>query len=91
MKVIQCHVPYHVGPFLFTVKAVERLSTVSLKPLDEAGGSVGGQTSLPSAPSLTFVTGKCMLISRVRFEVDIGYSEAVIGLFKQMESRSYGK
>lgn len=92
MTAIQCHAPYHVGPLLlFTVKAVERLSTVSLKPLEEVGGSVGIQTSLPSAPSLSFVTGRCMLISRARFEVDIGYSEVVIGLFKQMESRSYGK
>lgn len=80
---------FSMSDYRALMKAVERLSTVSLKPLDEAGGSVGGQTSLPSAPSLTFVTGKCMLISRVRFEVDIGYSEAVIGLFKQMESRSY--
>lgn len=91
MKVVQCHAPY-LGPFLlFTVKAVERLSTVSLQPLEEVDGSVGGQTSLPSAPSLTFVTGRCVLISRARFEVDIGYSEVVIALFKQMESRNYGK
>lgn len=84
--------PYHVGPFfLFTVKSVERLSTVSLQPLEEVNGSVGVHTSLPSAPSLTFVTGKCMLISRARFEVDISYSEVVIGLFKQMESKIYGK
>lgn len=90
VKVVQCHAPY-LGPFLlFTVKAVERLSTVSLQPLEEVDGT-GGQTSLPSAPSLTFVTGRCMLISRARFEVDIGYSEVVIALFKQMESRNYGK
>uniref|UniRef100_A0A8V5FQB3 SWI/SNF-related matrix-associated actin-dependent regulator of chromatin subfamily A-like protein 1 n=1 Tax=Melopsittacus undulatus TaxID=13146 RepID=A0A8V5FQB3_MELUD len=35
------------------------------------------------------VKGKCVLISRLRFEVDIGYSAEVIGVFKQMGSRNY--
>eukprot|EP00075_Anas_platyrhynchos_P027954 XP_027317207.1 SWI/SNF-related matrix-associated actin-dependent regulator of chromatin subfamily A-like protein 1 [Anas platyrhynchos] len=35
------------------------------------------------------VKGKCVLISRFRFEVDIGYSAEVIGVFKQMNSRNY--
>ncbi|NXU25960.1 SMAL1 protein, partial [Thalassarche chlororhynchos] len=35
------------------------------------------------------VKGKCVLISRLRFEVDIGYSSEVIGVFKQMGSRNY--
>lgn len=80
---------FSMSDYRALMKAVERLSTVSLQPLEEVDGSVGGQTSLPSAPSLTFVTGRCMLISRARFEVDIGYSEAMIALFKQMESRNY--
>ncbi|CAO2624921.1 SWI/SNF-related matrix-associated actin-dependent regulator of chromatin subfamily A-like protein 1 [Lemmus lemmus] len=71
------------------VKAAERLSTVSLQPLEGVDDTVRGQTSLPSAPSLAFVSGKCILISRTRFEVDIGYSEELIALFKQMDSRSY--
>uniref|UniRef100_A0A8C3JZE9 SWI/SNF-related matrix-associated actin-dependent regulator of chromatin subfamily A-like protein 1 n=1 Tax=Calidris pygmaea TaxID=425635 RepID=A0A8C3JZE9_9CHAR len=33
--------------------------------------------------------GKCVLISRLRFEVDIGYSAEVIGVFKRMDSRNY--
>lgn len=37
------------------------------------------------------VKGKCVLISRFRFEVDIGYSAEVIGVFKQMNSRNYGE
>lgn len=80
---------FSMSDYRALMKAVERLSTVSLQPLEEVDGSVGGQTSLPSAPSLTFVTGRCVLISRARFEVDIGYSEVVIALFKQMESRNY--
>ncbi|XP_038939587.1 SWI/SNF-related matrix-associated actin-dependent regulator of chromatin subfamily A-like protein 1 isoform X3 [Rattus norvegicus] len=79
---------FSMSDYRALMKAVERLSTVSLQPLEEVDGT-GGQTSLPSAPSLTFVTGRCMLISRARFEVDIGYSEVVIALFKQMESRNY--
>uniref|UniRef100_A0A663DUG3 SWI/SNF-related matrix-associated actin-dependent regulator of chromatin subfamily A-like protein 1 n=1 Tax=Aquila chrysaetos chrysaetos TaxID=223781 RepID=A0A663DUG3_AQUCH len=35
------------------------------------------------------VKGKCVLISRLRFEVDIGYSAEVIGVFRQMDSRNY--
>ncbi|PKU46583.1 swi snf-related matrix-associated actin-dependent regulator of chromatin subfamily a-like protein 1 [Limosa lapponica baueri] len=35
------------------------------------------------------VKGKCVLISRLRFEVDIGYSAEVIGVFKRMDSRNY--
>ncbi|KAL1770599.1 SWI SNF-related matrix-associated actin-dependent regulator of chromatin subfamily A 1 [Sigmodon hispidus] len=71
------------------MKAAERLPMVSLQPLEEVDDSVRGPTSLPSAPSLAYVTGRCMLISRARFEVDIGYSEELIALFKQMDSRIY--
>ncbi|NWW14081.1 SMAL1 protein, partial [Oreocharis arfaki] len=35
------------------------------------------------------VKGRCVLISRSRFEVDIGYSVEVIGVFKRMDSRNY--
>nr|XP_012640635.1 SWI/SNF-related matrix-associated actin-dependent regulator of chromatin subfamily A-like protein 1 [Microcebus murinus]XP_012640637.1 SWI/SNF-related matrix-associated actin-dependent regulator of chromatin subfamily A-like protein 1 [Microcebus murinus] len=78
------------------IKAVKHLSMVTLEPLKGADGSrespstsIGGQASLPSAPSLAFVKGQCMLISRARFEADIGYSEDLIALFKQMDSRKY--
>lgn len=71
------------------MKAAERLSKVSLQPLEGVDDSVRGQASLPSAPSLAFVSGKCVLVSRTRFEVDIGYSEELIALFKQMDSRNY--
>lgn len=80
---------FSMSDYSALMKAAERLSTVSLQPLEEVDGSVRGQSSLPSAPSLAFVTGRCVLISRARFEVDIGYSEELIALFKQMDSRNY--
>nr|XP_044607263.1 SWI/SNF-related matrix-associated actin-dependent regulator of chromatin subfamily A-like protein 1 isoform X2 [Equus asinus] len=70
------------------MKAAQRLPKVTLQPLEGAEGSVA-QTHLPSAPSLGFVKGRCVLISRARFEADIGYSEDLIALFKQMDSRNY--
>ncbi|XP_029415859.1 SWI/SNF-related matrix-associated actin-dependent regulator of chromatin subfamily A-like protein 1 isoform X2 [Nannospalax galili] len=71
------------------MKAAQHISTVSLQPLEGVDESSGRQTSLPSAPSLTFVTGRCLLISRARFEVDISYSEPLIEVFKQMDSWIY--
>ncbi|XP_009863651.1 PREDICTED: SWI/SNF-related matrix-associated actin-dependent regulator of chromatin subfamily A-like protein 1, partial [Apaloderma vittatum] len=87
------------------MEAANKLSSVILEPLegeDAAGlasgshfvGSRGDVKSLlkicdnwkkPSA----LVKGKCVLISRLRFEVDISYSAEVIGVFKQMDSRTY--
>ncbi|XP_027967970.1 SWI/SNF-related matrix-associated actin-dependent regulator of chromatin subfamily A-like protein 1 isoform X2 [Eumetopias jubatus] len=78
------------------MKAAQSLPTVTLQPLEgaedsrESPSTAGvAQTCLPAAPSLAFVKGQCVLISRVRFEADIGYSEDLIALFKQMESRNY--
>ncbi|XP_066137040.1 SWI/SNF-related matrix-associated actin-dependent regulator of chromatin subfamily A-like protein 1 isoform X1 [Saccopteryx bilineata] len=69
------------------MKAAQRLRSVTLQPLEKASGPA--QTGLPSAPSLAFVKGQCVLISRARFEVDIGYSQELVALFKQMDSRNY--
>ncbi|XP_077011183.1 SWI/SNF-related matrix-associated actin-dependent regulator of chromatin subfamily A-like protein 1 isoform X2 [Tamandua tetradactyla] len=78
------------------MEATQCLSTVTLKPLEGSSGSRElpstssmVQPCLPSAPSLAFVKGRCVLISRARFEADIGYSEELIALFKQMDSRIY--
>ncbi|XP_051010070.1 SWI/SNF-related matrix-associated actin-dependent regulator of chromatin subfamily A-like protein 1 isoform X1 [Acomys russatus] len=71
------------------MKAAAQIPTVSLQPLENVDLTVRGQSSLPSAPSLTFVTGRCVVISRARFEVDIGYSQVLIALFKQMDSKIY--
>ena len=35
--------------------------------------------------------GKCVLISRTRFEVNIGYSSTLIEVFKSMNTKHYGK
>uniref|UniRef100_A0A8C3W6C3 SWI/SNF-related matrix-associated actin-dependent regulator of chromatin subfamily A-like protein 1 n=1 Tax=Catagonus wagneri TaxID=51154 RepID=A0A8C3W6C3_9CETA len=79
------------------MEAAQRLPGVTLQSLEGAEGQMGSpsgshsvvQTGLPAAPSLAFVKGQCTLISRARFEADIGYSEDLIALFKQMESRKY--
>ncbi|PNJ24204.1 SMARCAL1 isoform 10, partial [Pongo abelii] len=78
------------------MKAAQSLPTVNLQPLEWAYGisespstSSEGQAGLPSAPSLSFVKGRCMLISRAYFEADISYSQDLIALFKQMDSRRY--
>ncbi|XP_070278188.1 SWI/SNF-related matrix-associated actin-dependent regulator of chromatin subfamily A-like protein 1 [Myotis yumanensis] len=78
---------FSMSDYSALMKAAQRLRTVTLQPLE--GASSVAQTSLPSAPSLTFVKGQCMLISRARFEADIGYSQELIALFKQMDSRNY--
>lgn len=80
---------FSMNDYSALMKAAQRLSAISLQPLEGAADSRGRKTILPSAPSLTFVTGRCLLISRARFEVDISYSEPLIAVFKQMESRIY--
>ncbi|XP_074857466.1 SWI/SNF-related matrix-associated actin-dependent regulator of chromatin subfamily A-like protein 1 isoform X2 [Carettochelys insculpta] len=87
------------------MEAVKPLSSVTLEPLEEmcAAGpsmcsrSASSEPSLKSSlktcsgwqkPSAT-VKGKCVLISRSRFEVDVGYAAEIIEVFKQMNSRNY--
>ncbi|KAB0397678.1 hypothetical protein E2I00_013143 [Balaenoptera physalus] len=77
------------------MKAAQHLQAVTLQPLEGAEGHVespstssGGiatQTCLPVAPSLAFVKGQCVLISRARFEADISYSEDLIALCQDQE------
>ncbi|XP_018408054.1 PREDICTED: SWI/SNF-related matrix-associated actin-dependent regulator of chromatin subfamily A-like protein 1 [Nanorana parkeri] len=84
---------------------VQRIQNVSLKPVEgmedveipalsksSSGGAVIN-TLLAMCknwqrPSAT-VKGHCLIISRSRFEVEIGYHVEVISLFKQMSSRNY--
>jgi len=89
------------------VEAANQLSSVVLAPLDgenavglaSSSRFVGSRVDVNSLLKMcknwkkpsAFVKGKCMLISRLRFEVDIGYSAEVIGVFKQMDSRNYGE
>ncbi|NXQ97357.1 SMAL1 protein, partial [Sagittarius serpentarius] len=87
------------------MEAASQLSSVILAPLggENAVGLASGAHFVGSSidvksllkmcknwkkPS-ALVKGKCVLISRLRFEVDIGYSAEVIGVFKQMDSRNY--
>ncbi|KAK9968980.1 hypothetical protein ABG768_027197 [Culter alburnus] len=79
--------------------------SVSLKPLAGMEGlNISASTSRPKdaaalaalmrlcqgwqKPGAT-IKGKCVLVSRSRLEVDIGYQADVIGIFKQMPSRCY--
>ncbi|KAF6362206.1 SWI/SNF related, matrix associated, actin dependent regulator of chromatin, subfamily a like 1 [Rhinolophus ferrumequinum] len=78
---------FSMNDYSALMRAAQRLRTVALQPLE--GASSVAQTSLPSASSLRFVKGQCMLISRARFEADINYSEELITLFKQMDSGNY--
>ncbi|KAM8807019.1 SWI/SNF-related matrix-associated actin-dependent regulator of chromatin subfamily A-like protein 1 [Eudromia elegans] len=87
------------------IEAANQLSSVILTPLEgEIAGDLVSSSHFISAGTDTktllnmcnnwkkpsaLVKGKCVLISRFRFEVDIGYSAEVIGAFKQMNSRNY--
>ncbi|XP_030909261.1 SWI/SNF-related matrix-associated actin-dependent regulator of chromatin subfamily A-like protein 1 isoform X2 [Melopsittacus undulatus] len=87
------------------MEAVNQLPSVILAPLEGvnavglASGScfAGNRIDVKSLSKMyknwkkpsACVKGKCVLISRLRFEVDIGYSAEVIGVFKQMGSRNY--
>ncbi|XP_009994542.1 PREDICTED: SWI/SNF-related matrix-associated actin-dependent regulator of chromatin subfamily A-like protein 1 [Chaetura pelagica] len=87
------------------MQAANQLPSVILAPLEGenavglASGShfVGSRADVKSLLKMcsnwkkptALVRGKCVLISRLRFEVDIGYSAEVIGMFKQMDSRNY--
>lgn len=93
--------------FFSLVEAANQLSSVILAPLkgENAVGLVssscfaGNRIDVKSLLKMcknwkkpsACVKGKCVLISRLRFEVDIGYSAEAIGVFKQMGSRNYGE
>ncbi|CAJ0949171.1 unnamed protein product [Ranitomeya imitator] len=82
---------------------VQNLQNVSLKPLEGMedisipallSSASGGASALLAMCSNwqrpnAVLKGRCLLVSRSRFEVDIGYHMEVIGLFKQMNSRNY--
>ncbi|XP_006891976.1 PREDICTED: SWI/SNF-related matrix-associated actin-dependent regulator of chromatin subfamily A-like protein 1 [Elephantulus edwardii] len=78
------------------MKAAQGLPTVTLQPLGTSSGggseavpSSGGQASLPAAPSPALVKGRCILISRSRFEAEVDYSKELIAVFQQLGSRKY--
>ncbi|XP_036609529.1 SWI/SNF-related matrix-associated actin-dependent regulator of chromatin subfamily A-like protein 1 [Trichosurus vulpecula] len=85
------------------MKAVQHLRTVTLQPLEapdttasalkssgsEPTGEVPVQQLQPHSKGPARIKGQCVLISRTRFEADIGFAEDVIAIFKQMASRKY--
>ncbi|NXJ15467.1 SMAL1 protein, partial [Odontophorus gujanensis] len=87
------------------MEAASQLSSVILVPLEgeNAVDSSSGSHFISSGVDMisllnmcknwkkhsALIKGKCVLISRSRFEVDIGYSAEVVGVFKQMNSRNY--
>ncbi|KAM6349120.1 SWI/SNF-related matrix-associated actin-dependent regulator of chromatin subfamily A-like protein 1 isoform 2-T4 [Alca torda] len=87
------------------MEAANQLRSVNLAPLDGENAVglasdchfIGSRVDVNSLLKMcknwkkhsALVKGKCVLISRLRFEVDIGYSAEVIGVFKQMNSRNY--
>lgn len=89
------------------VEAANQLQSVILAPLEgenavslaSSSHFIGSRVDVKSLLKMcknwkkpsALVKGKCVLISRLRFEVDIGYSAEVIGVFKQMDSRNYGE
>ncbi|KAM4025004.1 SWI/SNF-related matrix-associated actin-dependent regulator of chromatin subfamily A-like protein 1 [Anomaloglossus baeobatrachus] len=85
------------------ITEVQKLQNVTLKPLEgmedidmpalrsTASGGANALLAMCNTwhrPNAT-LKGKCLLVSRSRFEVDIGYHLEVIALFKQMNSRNY--
>ncbi|XP_032549058.1 SWI/SNF-related matrix-associated actin-dependent regulator of chromatin subfamily A-like protein 1 [Chiroxiphia lanceolata] len=96
---------FSLGDYHSLMEAANQLSSVVLEPLEGenavglASGShfIGSGVDVKSLLKMcknwkkpsALVQGKCVLISRLRFEVDIGYSAEVIGVFKQMDSRNY--
>ena len=44
-----------------------------------------------NCPSEKAIKGMCVLLSRKRFSVNVGYHAQLIGIFKTIPSRSYGK
>ncbi|NXS88421.1 SMAL1 protein, partial [Erpornis zantholeuca] len=96
---------FSVEDYSSLLEAANQLPSVILAPLEGenavvlASGSrfVGSGVDVKSLLNMckkwkkpsAVVKGKCVLISRSRFEVDIGYSVEVIGVFKQMDSKNY--
>ncbi|NXK96372.1 SMAL1 protein, partial [Formicarius rufipectus] len=96
---------FSLGDYSSLMEAANQLASVVLAPLEGenavvlAAGShfIGSGVDVKSLLKMcknwkkpsALVKGKCVLISRLRFEVDIGYSAEVIGVFKQMDSRNY--
>jgi hypothetical protein len=63
----------------------------SKAPGGEAASSGQGANAFPMFGKQKPVKGSCVLITRDRFEVNVGYSAPLVEVFKSMKSRQYGK
>lgn len=70
-------------------KAVSNTANVTNKGKEPS--KIGGTSSLDSRKAAKEVKGFCVLISRDRFAVVVPYEPQLIGIFKTMPSRKYGK
>lgn len=84
------------------VEEAAAVASVSLRPLEgmgavdvaaaRDGAALGPLLKLCNGwqkPGAT-LQGQCILVSRTKFEVDIGYHVDVIAAFKQMPTKNYG-
>lgn len=96
---------FSLEDYQMLMEQVAHLPSISFKPLEGMEGlNISASTCRPKdaaamaalmrlcqgwqKPGAT-IKGKCVLVSRSRLEVDIGYQADVIGIFKQMPSKSY--
>lgn len=70
-------------------KAVSNTADITNKGKEPS--KIGGTSSLDSRKAAKEVKGYCVLISRDRFAVVVPYEPQLIGIFKTMPSRKYGK
>uniref|UniRef100_A0A1A8R8W9 SWI/SNF-related matrix-associated actin-dependent regulator of chromatin subfamily A-like protein 1 n=2 Tax=Nothobranchius rachovii TaxID=451742 RepID=A0A1A8R8W9_9TELE len=93
---------FSLADYGLLMKQAASIPSVSLRPLEGAaavatssrscdGAALSALLSLSNSwkkPGAT-LTGRCVLVSRTKFEVDISYNVDVIAAFKQMPSKSY--
>ncbi|XP_074047514.1 SWI/SNF-related matrix-associated actin-dependent regulator of chromatin subfamily A-like protein 1 [Macrotis lagotis] len=85
------------------MKAAQHLRTITLQPLEGPGTTISALNASGSGPTSDVhphqlqppsrgpasLKGRCVLISRTRFEAEIGFAEDLLAIFKQMGSKKY--
>lgn len=74
-----------------TLRPLEGVEAVDVAPARN-GETLGALLKLCNGwqKPKAVLRGRCFLVSRTRFEVDIGYHVDVVAAFKQMATKSYG-
>lgn len=96
---------FSLEDYQMLMEQVAHFPSISLKPLEGMEGlNISASSCRPKDAAAmaalmrlchgwqkpgAMMKGKCVLVSRSRLEVDIGYQADVIGIFKQMPSKSY--